>query len=269
MSHSKIAYLENYISRLSIGECLPPDMEWGDKAALSLVTGRPGLLPKEDHGKAEDILAKLDEAQLAFVFKHRPDLEPPRQDADDPEVPVAGSVGPGIDAQDNEVEDPEDLAGEGLPEPLTVGPGQEAQEEKDAPEDASFPYEDLPAHIRQKLQGLVHYDDGSCIEWSRNGRTSFVDYGETFLVPNARDKQGVEAVIALAAHRWGGKITLDGPPDFVQAAMKEAARQGVKVTNPELTEDFRKICKKQEEKRQLAAVREANLESFEVSGPAN
>lgn len=76
---------------------------------------------------------------------------------------------------------------------------------------------------------------GSTVDYHRGDyRAVFTDVGRRIEVHDDRDQDGLTAALQLAVQKWPRGITLTGSADFRQLAARQAARLGIRVTDPDL-----------------------------------
>lgn len=76
---------------------------------------------------------------------------------------------------------------------------------------------------------------GSTVDYHRGDRRAvFTDLGGRIEVHDDRDQDGLTAALQLAVQKWPRGITLTGSADFRQLAARQAARLGIRVTDPDL-----------------------------------
>ncbi|MDA8350095.1 MAG: relaxase/mobilization nuclease domain-containing protein [Pseudomonadota bacterium] len=93
---------------------------------------------------------------------------------------------------------------------------------------------DEPAHPRD-IRAFLAEVRGSTVDYHRGDhRAVFTDVGRRIEVHDSRDQDGLTAALQLAAQKWPGGITLTGSAEFRERAARQAARLGIRVTDPDL-----------------------------------
>lgn len=92
--------------------------------------------------------------------------------------------------------------------------------------------------VLRDLRQLVHSRsrDGVVTYHLPNGR-SFRDYGRRIDCDHA-DPQAIRAQLLLVARRFNRETKISGTQEFQETVLREAARLGIRVTNPELQQQY-------------------------------
>jgi hypothetical protein len=77
------------------------------------------------------------------------------------------------------------------------------------------------------------------VKYSRNGGTvaDFIDYGKIIVFSAKYDEASVTAALQLAAQKWGS-VQINGSEEYKQLCVRLAAKNNVKIFNPELKRDY-------------------------------
>jgi hypothetical protein len=87
----------------------------------------------------------------------------------------------------------------------------------------------------QDIRAFLADVRGSTVDYHRGDRRAvFTDLGGRIEVHDDRDQDGLTAALQLAVQKWPRGITLTGSADFRQLAARQAARLGIRVTDPDL-----------------------------------
>lgn len=78
-----------------------------------------------------------------------------------------------------------------------------------------------------------------------NGRNAFMDTGKSIRV-YSNDDSSILAAMQLASQKWG-TIQLSGTEEYKRKCLTLAVENGIKITNPELQEEYKKLSHKGEE----------------------
>jgi hypothetical protein len=77
------------------------------------------------------------------------------------------------------------------------------------------------------------------VKYSRNGGTvaDFIDYGKIIVFAAKYDEASVTAALQLASQKWGS-VHINGSAKYKQLCVRLAAKNNVKIFNPELKRDY-------------------------------
>ena len=117
-------------------------------------------------------------------------------------------------------------------EPLADQWRQRGQTRPTVAGDRSVPpvVQDIRAYQARIVRDHVQYT------LAADPRIAFVDTGARVAIHQWRDPHAVHAALQLAAQKWPGGLTVNGPPAYLQECVRLATEQGFRINNPELQE---------------------------------